>query len=132
MSNHDALLSAIPTPTRTGEGHPSSNLAVSVVTAPDGSRAAYWEPNRGPRSRRKGLSSHQGTTVADIQRMAAESQLLEGKIRGAVHHARELGVTWALIGFSLGLDPSGARRRFGEPGEVLAGDLIAAHTVANL
>lgn len=53
----------------------------------------------------------------DVMEAARELEEARKELFTAVEHARErAGISWALIGFAVGLTESGARSYFGKPG----------------
>jgi hypothetical protein len=123
MRAQPLALVAVPDPVSAGASA-AGPVDVVVVTDHRGERHAYFAPASAPRGRRRTVSTEQGIALSDLQHLTRHSQELEQQIRQAVHHARSLGVSWALLGFSTGLAENGARGRFGEPGEAIPGEVL--------
>lgn len=66
-----------------------------------------------PASARR-LDPEQLGTVRDLQRVGLQIATLEGQAEELAREARELGVSWSLIGFALGLTGEATRRRYSE------------------
>lgn len=59
------------------------------------------------------LSRGQQDRVADLQEHALRLEEMTGHLDELVLEARSAGVSWALIGWSVGMSDEGARRRWG-------------------
>ena len=60
------------------------------------------------------LSADAIEIVSDIQSLVSNRQELEDLIDRHVFAARELGVSWSIIAWSVGMTEAGAKRRYGE------------------
>jgi hypothetical protein len=78
-----------------------------IVRTPEG-RAAVL-----PQSARR-LGGEALEAYADLFRVGVQIAQLEDEAHELVGQARELGVSWALIGAAVGLTSEGARQRYGD------------------
>lgn len=83
--------------------------AVALRVAGDG--AAFFSPR--PPAGVTRLSEHQRSDLADLQEHALMLEGMQRHLDELVAAARDSGVSWSLIGWSLGLTPEGARKRWG-------------------
>ena len=80
------------------------------VVAGDGPGSAFVAPT--PTSYRR-LSDVQRRTFARLQDHAEQLAAMDQHMRELVADARDAGVSWGLIGWSLGMTGEGARQRYG-------------------
>lgn len=73
----------------------------------------FFKPSVRPRSWDR-LSEEGQFLLSGIQRLAAEMAELESHLDQHVREARELGASWDVIGWSLGLTATGVRKRYGD------------------
>lgn len=82
------------------------------------------ESNRGPQalalptSIRKKLNQEGLLVAADLQHAVREITKLQEEIDETVTEAREMGLSWATIGWCVGLTAEGARKKWSEPDEL--------------
>jgi len=87
----------------------AKGVTVRVVTNSDGVRSAVLVPVAFAR-----LSQEAVEVVADLQRKALQLQAIREEIEALVIEARDVGASWAVIGWSVGTTESAARKRWGE------------------
>lgn len=84
-------------------------------------RARSGEPNNMhiliPLSMKKQLSEEARSIVADMQSAVIQIQRLQAQIDNSVMDARDAGMSWAAIGWSVGLTAEGARKKWINPDE---------------
>lgn len=68
-----------------------------------------------PLSMKKQLSEEARSIVADMQSAVVQIQRLQEQIDQAVVAGREEGMSWAAIGWSVGLTAEGARKKWSNP-----------------
>lgn len=83
-----------------------------VDVALDARGHAFFSPVEPGAVRR--LTSGQRMVLADVQHHALEIEQLERHLDELVLEARSEGVSWAVIGWSVGLTSEGARQRWTE------------------
>lgn len=88
-------------------GDDAPGLEVRVHDAADGARRAVIVP-RGAAP----LTSAQADSLHDLQRVVLGAQVAAGALDEPALHARDEGVPWALIAWSVGADQEVARRRW--------------------
>lgn len=89
---------------------------VSVIRIADneGRQRALFMPT----SMSKKLDRDQLRLVADMQRDVMQIQQLQEHIESLALKGREWGLSWAAIGWSVGLTAEGARKKWSEPEEL--------------
>jgi hypothetical protein len=87
-----------------GEG-----VQVRTHTGSDGKKSVSIQPRAFAR-----LSEEGHEVMADLQRTAFELQEIREKLEALVIEARNVGASWALIGWSLGTSGDAARQRWGD------------------
>jgi len=87
----------------------AQGVQMRVVTWPDGERSAVLVPVAFSR-----LSQEAVEVVADLQRKTLALHEIGDQVRALVMEAREVGASWAVIGWSVGTSESAARKRWGE------------------
>lgn len=85
----------------------------SVEVSRSRSGEAFFRPAVRPRSWDR-LGEEGQFLLSGVQRLAAQMSELEGHLQAHVLELREVGASWDLIGWSLGLTGEGARRRYGD------------------
>ena len=86
-------------------------VRIQRVRAADGRLSAAVVPTAFGR-----LGGEAVEVVRDLQRVGAAMAALQVEARELVAEARELGVSWDLLGWSLGVTGEGARKRYGGDG----------------
>lgn len=84
---------------------------VQVVRSSTGE--VFFRPSVRPRSWDR-IGDEAQFILSGVQRMAGQMSELERHLEVHVHELRDLGASWDLIGWSLGLTGEGARRRYGD------------------
>jgi hypothetical protein len=87
----------------------ANGVEIRVHREPDGTRSSVIVPRSVAR-----LDPRQAGMVSDLQRHALLLQQVRGLIEANVLDARDLGVSWAVIGWTLGTTESAARKRWGD------------------
>ncbi len=85
---------------------------VQVVHGP--AFGAYFRPTAGAPRAWDRLTDEGQFNVAQLQKAAAQLHKLQGELYDHVRAARAAGVSWALVGWSIGTTGEAARQRFGE------------------
>ena len=85
---------------------------IVIARAPGG--AAFFRPAVPPRSWHR-LNGDGQDAVAHLQTLAAQIHEMQGHLELHVQDARDLGISWDLIGWSIGTTGEAARQRFGIP-----------------
>jgi hypothetical protein len=88
-----------------GEGTDPEPFGVALLRSAEGE--AYVLPRSVGR-----LRGEAADVVVDLQRQARTIDELERRVDHLVEHARELGLSWAVVGWSVGITAEGARRRW--------------------
>lgn len=83
---------------------------VEVVRTPTGE--AFFRPAIRPRAWNR-LDPQGQSLVAGIQTIAAQIHEMQGHLEEHVTEAREQGVSWDLVGWSVGTSGNAARQRWG-------------------
>lgn len=96
-------------PEPSGPGHHQRG-AVEVVGGSEG--AAFFRPHVRPRAWNR-LGDEERFLVSGLQKLAAQRQQMDDHIAEHVEELRELGVSWDVIAWSVGMTGEGARRRYG-------------------
>ena len=92
-----------------GAVDPGEDVRVYVSGVEDGHRQAVALPASIRR-----LTGERLEIVGEMQQIAREAEYLRGRLDELVPEARELGVSWAAIGFSVGLTGEAARLRWSD------------------
>lgn len=85
----------------------------SATIAASGSgddRRATLRPSSGDRA-----TPDQLEALHELQHLTLDIRSLLGRQRDVVQEARMLGMSWGLIGYSVGLTAEGARQKYGDP-----------------
>jgi hypothetical protein len=85
--------------------------AVQIVMSSNGE--AFFRPAIRPRSWDR-LGEEGVSLVSGLQRIAAQIHEMQGHLEEHVLDAREVGVSWDLIGWSVGTTGDAARQRWGK------------------
>lgn len=85
--------------------------AVDVVRTSEGD--VFFRPHVRPRAWDR-LGPEGQFLLAGIQRLAAQMSELERHLEEHVREAREVGASWDVIAWSLGMTATGARKRYGD------------------
>jgi hypothetical protein len=86
----------------------AKGVQVRVVTGPDGERSAVLVPVAFSR-----LSQEAVEVVADLQRKALALREIRDEVEALVIESRDAGASWAVIGWSIGMNGEAARKRWG-------------------
>lgn len=92
-----------------GAVDPGEDVRVYLSESVDGHRQAVALPASIRR-----LSGERLDVIHEVQDVARQMELLRAQLDQLVPEARELGVSWAAIGFSVGLTGEAARQRWGD------------------
>ena len=87
----------------------AKGVSVRVVTDSAGKRSAVLVPVAFAR-----LSQEAVEVVADLQREALRLQEIRERVEALVIESRDVGASWAVIGWSVGTSESAARKRWGQ------------------
>jgi len=87
----------------------AKGVSVRVVTDSTGKRSAVLVPVAFAR-----LSQEAVEVVADLQREALRLQEIRERVEALVIESRDVGASWAVIGWSVGTSESAARKRWGQ------------------
>lgn len=87
----------------------AKGVTVRVVTDSDGNRSAVLVPVAFAR-----LSQEAVEVVADLQRKALALREIGEQVEALVIESRNVGASWAVIGWSVGTTGDAARKRWGE------------------
>lgn len=109
MANTDPL-----EPMGLGDVEEGDTVAVIRVKDRQGTAHALFMPT----SMQRKLDQEQLLMVAEMQRAVMEIQKLQEEIDELAQEARESGMSWAHVGWSVGLTAEGARKKWSEPDEL--------------
>lgn len=98
------------TPLAVGALNDSPTVSVVNVTGDDGRKVSLFMPEK----MLKRLDGDQLVLMADLQRCVIEIQERQGALSDMMELGRELGLSWAQLGWSCGLSAEGTRRKFGD------------------
>lgn len=86
---------------------------VDVALSPAG--RAFFQPVEQRAAR--GLTGPKQAALADLQEHARSLAIMREHLAALVEECREQGISWSLIGWSLGITGEGARKMYGRPSE---------------
>lgn len=84
----------------------------SISLERSSSGAAFFRPASVPAAAGR-LNDHQAETLRDLQLLGDQIAAAQLRLDELVEEARSQGISWALIGWSVGLTGEGARGRWG-------------------
>lgn len=94
-----------------GDVEDGDEVAVIQIADNEGNQRAMFMPV----SMQRKLDRDQLRLVAEMQRDVMQIQQLQEHIDSIALKARDWGLSWAAIGWSVGLTAEGARKKWGEP-----------------
>jgi len=94
---------------------PDEDQPAGVEVARAAGGKAFFQPVEHRAAR--GLSGPKQAALADLQEHARALAGMRDHLRELVDDCREQGISWSLIGWSLGITAEGARQAYGRPRE---------------
>lgn len=79
----------------------------------DAAGQTFWQPPQNTRAWKRLTSDGKGL-VSHLQALATNRQYMDEAIEEHIAAARDEGVSWEIIGWSVGMTGEGARQRYGE------------------